>query len=96
MDMHVCARCEGSGHVTGGLGWELPWPRWAPRAARAEGAGIIPPHVCPDCGGAGTILDMTEETPQLPWESNPRGERADEREAADVRYYLPRRRSAPN
>jgi len=96
MDMHVCARCEGSGHVTGGLGWEIPWPRWAPKAHRARGAGILPPHTCPDCGGAGTILNMTEDTPQVGWESNRSGSRVDERDQADSRYIPLRRKSRPN
>lgn len=60
MDIHVCARCEGSGHVTGGFGWEVPWPKWARDASQKPDSGILPPHACPDCGGAGTLLDMSE------------------------------------
>jgi hypothetical protein len=96
MDVYDCGRCQGSGHVTGGLGWEIPWPRWAPDGERAQGAGILPPHICPDCNGAGKILDMTDDAPHLPWESNRSGERVDERDAADSRYFLPRRKSPPN
>ena len=51
MNIHVCARCEGSGHVTGGFRWEIPWTRWAPTATHPNSrSGLLRPQPCPDCG----------------------------------------------
>jgi hypothetical protein len=61
MNIHVCGRCDGSGHVTGGFQWEIPWTRWATDVVRAtEASGILRPHVCPDCGGTGALLELPD------------------------------------
>lgn len=57
MNIHVCRRCEGCGHVTGGFKWEVPWTRWAP-TADAEKESFLEPHACPDCGGTGALIEM--------------------------------------
>ncbi len=63
MHIHVCGRCDGSGHLTGGFQWEVPWTRWAADAARAtDSSGILRPHACSDCGGAGALLEVTERS----------------------------------
>jgi len=60
MQIHVCRRCAGCGHVTGAFRWEIPWSRWAPSAVPAEDAGVLPPHACPDCGGTGALIELDE------------------------------------
>lgn len=57
MNIHVCRRCEGCGHVTGGYKWEIPWTRWA-RDNQDTEPGVLRPHACPDCGGTGALLDI--------------------------------------
>jgi len=69
MNVHICIRCDGSGHVTGGYGWEIPWTRWATDSSAAtEEHGILKAHVCPDCAGTGALLEFarTHVLP-LPW-----------------------------
>ncbi len=56
MKIHVCRRCDGSGHVTGGFHWEMPWTRWAP-TPEAAAASFLAPHACPDCGGTGALIE---------------------------------------
>jgi len=68
MNIHSCARCDGSGHVTGGYGWEIPWTRWAVGSGDPADPGILKAHACPDCGGTGALLEFPR--PQilpLPW-----------------------------
>ena len=68
MRVHSCVRCDGSGHVTGGYGWEVPWTRWAGGTSDADGSGILRAHGCPDCGGTGALLEFPEEKRvTLPW-----------------------------
>lgn len=69
MNIHECARCDGSGHVTGGYGWEVPWTRWAGvDAGTSEDHGILKAHGCPDCGGTGALLEFPQAPAlQLPW-----------------------------
>lgn len=61
MNIHVCARCEGSGHVAGGYGWEVPWTRWATDAERAGKTGLLEPQPCPDCAGTGALLEVKSD-----------------------------------
>lgn len=69
MNIHVCARCDGSGHVTGGYGWEVPWTQWAVEdTATSVEHGILKAHVCPDCAGTGALLEFPRQPSlQLPW-----------------------------
>ena len=67
MNIHVCARCEGCGHVTGGYQWEIPWSRWAPAPSHPNAKpGLLRAHPCPDCGGTGALLEMEPTVAELP------------------------------
>jgi hypothetical protein len=61
MNIHVCGRCEGCGHVTGGFQWEVPWTRWAPTPEAAK-ESFLDPQACPDCGGTGALIELGEGT----------------------------------
>jgi hypothetical protein len=66
MNIHVCGRCEGCGHVTGSYQWEIPWTRWAPTATHPNNqGGFLRPHPCPDCGGTGALLEMEVVAPTV-------------------------------
>jgi hypothetical protein len=69
MNIHSCARCDGSGHVTGGYGWEIPWTRWAGGTTEnADDRGLLRAHVCPDCCGTGALLEFPRvQVVPLPW-----------------------------
>jgi len=59
MNIHVCRRCEGCGHVTGGFRWEVPWTHWAP-TPEAAAESFLDPQPCPDCGGTGALIELSE------------------------------------
>ncbi len=59
MKIHSCRRCDGCGHVAGGYNWEVPWTRVAVDADSGE-RNVLRPHACPDCGGTGALLELTE------------------------------------
>ena len=66
MNIHVCGRCEGCGHVTGSFQWEIPWTRWAPTATHPNNkGGVLRPHPCPDCGGTGALLELDAQVPAV-------------------------------
>lgn len=59
MRVHKCARCDGSGYVTGRRGWEIPWTQWAADAANPNNyVQVLQPRVCDDCGGTGALLEL--------------------------------------
>jgi len=55
MNVHKCSRCDGSGNVAGGFGWEIPWTQ----AVQL----VVQPQECPDCGGAGALLEFGDLAP---------------------------------
>ena len=68
MTIHECARCDGCGYVTGLYRWEIPWSEWAaPAGAQEDEAedSFLTPHVCPDCGGTGALLELPVTPPTL-------------------------------
>ena len=57
MNVHKCSRCDGSGNVAGGFGWEIPWTQAVEL--------VVQPQECPDCGGKGTHLEFDDLAPAL-------------------------------
>lgn len=94
MKIHVCRRCDGSGHVTGGYRWEIPWTRWAagPDSARRS---FLAPQPCPDCAGTGALIELEGAAADLPFASR-RGLRDPGRSyAAHVAAVLDAQRMGP-
>jgi hypothetical protein len=58
MEIHVCARCEGCGYITGSLRWEIPWSRWADARDPRHSGGVLEAQPCPDCGGTGALIRL--------------------------------------
>lgn len=55
MELHLCPRCDGCGHVTGAQGWEIPWTL---RMQTGPGSGALKPRLCPDCTGSGALPEL--------------------------------------
>ena len=62
MKIHVCARCEGCGYVTGTRRWEVAWTRWARPQDQQGESGMLQAQPCPDCGGTGALIQTDGST----------------------------------
>lgn len=62
MQIHVCARCEGCGYVTGWSRWEVAWSKWAGGDAERS---VLDASPCPDCGGTGALIEMDVREPDV-------------------------------